>query len=281
MILLLLKAHRPEGAPPSDGDRIEFTNDAHTDKGPATGTVAGVKMTVDGYYVTVKFSDAQESFSWDDISGGATKSGDLWMVKADIGTRYQRMLARRTGGDPAAMAAEDARLAALAERAVPGYTPPTATQKLSSKYPKPRQDWHGLMIAIEQPAGTVRSGVDETGRAWSTTFRYAYGEVIGSEGADGDPVDVFMGLTPDAPEVYVVRQMKRKQWDVYDEDKVFLDFDSMDSAKAAYLAHYDDPRFFGSIIAMPRDEFVKKVRATAKAPGMLKAIVFLRGAVAS
>ncbi len=162
-------------------------------------------------------------------------------------------------------------------RGVPGYTEPTAAQKASSKYPKPHRDWHGLTIAIENPAGTVREGVDETGRAWRTVFKYDYGEVIGSEGADGDPVDVYMGLTPDAPEVYIVRQMKRKNWDVYDEDKCYLGFDSIESAKAAYLAHYDDPRFFGGIVAMPRDEFIAKVRATAKAPGMLKAIVFLRG----
>lgn len=161
-------------------------------------------------------------------------------------------------------------------RAVPGYTPPTEEQKRTSEYPKPRQDWHGLTIAIEQPAGTVRAGVDETGRAWRTEFRYAYGEFLDTQGADGDPVDVFVGLTPDAPEVYIVRQMKRKQWDVYDEDKTFVGFDSLESAKAAYLAHYDDPRFFGGIVAMPRDEFIAKVRATAKAPGMLKAILFMR-----
>ncbi len=69
---------------PDAGDRIEFLNDKHTDKGPATGVVAGVKMTVDGYYVTVKFGDEQESFSWDDLSFGAELSGDLWMVKAHV-----------------------------------------------------------------------------------------------------------------------------------------------------------------------------------------------------
>lgn len=205
----------------------------------------------------------------------------ILLLKADIGARYQRMLARRTGGDPAAMAAEDERLAALAQRQVQGYTPPTAAQAAASDYHKPHLSWHGLTIAIENPAGTVREGVDETGKPWRTVFKHAYGEVIGSEGMDGDPVDVFMGLNDDAPEVYIVRQMKRKQWDTPDEDKCFLGFRSMDEAKAAYLAHYDDPRFFGSIIAMPRDEFIKKVRATANAPGMLKAIVFLRGAAVS
>lgn len=60
-------ARRKHGAPPSAGDRLEFSSDTFTDKGPATGIAAGVKMTVDSYYVTVKFSDAQESLSRDDI----------------------------------------------------------------------------------------------------------------------------------------------------------------------------------------------------------------------
>lgn len=242
-MILLLKANAV-GAPPSEGDRIEFRSDEHTDKGPATGVVAGVKMTVDGYYVTVKFSDAQESFSWDDIRDGAKKSGDLWMIKARAD----------------------------------GWTPPTPAQAVAGNYTKPRIVWNGLKIAIENPAGTVREGVDETGRAWRTEFAHAYGEVTGTEGADGDPVDVFMGPDDSAPEVYVVRQMKRKNWDQFDEDKCFLGFQSMADAKAAYLAHYDDPRFFGSIIAMPRDEFIAKVRATAKHPGMLKAVLFMRRA---
>ena len=163
-------------------------------------------------------------------------------------------------------------------RAVVGYTPPTEAQKASSKYHKPRSDWNGLTIAIENPAGTVREGVDETGKKWRTVFKYDYGEIVGTEGNDGDPVDVYMGLTPDAPEVYIVRQMKRKKWDVYDEDKCYLNFDSMESAKAAYLAHYDDPRFFGGIIAMPVAEFVAKVMATKGKPSMIKSVLFMRKA---
>lgn len=157
-----------------------------------------------------------------------------------------------------------------------GWTMPTPAQAAAGNYKKPRIKWNGLDIAIENPVGTVREGVDETGKAWRTEFKHAYGEVLRTEGADGDPVDVFMGPDEGAPEVYIVRQMKRKKWDEYDEDKCFLGFSSMDEAKAAYLGHYDDPRFFGSIIAMPRDEFIAKVKATAKEPGMLKSVLFLR-----
>lgn len=147
---------------------------------------------------------------------------------------------------------------------------PTPEQAASGKYPKERMPWQGLTIAIEHPEGTVREGVDETGKPWRTVFRYAYGEILGTLGLDGDPVDVFIGSYSDAPEVYVVQQMKRKQWDTPDEQKCMINFASEDEAKAAYLQHYDDARFFGGITAMPVEEFVTKVRATREEPKMIK-----------
>lgn len=162
---------------------------------------------------------------------------------------------------------------------------PTAEQKASGDYPKKRRDWHGLTLAIEHPEGTVREGVDETGKAWRTVFKFAYGEILGTMGMDGDPVDVFIGQHPAADHVYIVQQMKRKQWDTPDEQKVFIDFASESDAKAAYLAHYDDPRFFGGIKAMPVDEFIRRVRGTKKGETMIKAkhsaarILFLKAFV--
>lgn len=73
------------GAPPKVGQRIEFLSDALTDKGPATGKVAAVKTTVDGYYIVVEFADGRETMSWDDLyEAGADVRGDLWMVKAHV-----------------------------------------------------------------------------------------------------------------------------------------------------------------------------------------------------
>lgn len=261
---------RAAGAPPSEGDRIEFTSDRHTDKGPATGTVAGVKMTVDGYYVTVKFSDAQESFSWDDIRDGATKSGDLWMIKADYAARYQRMLARRTGGDPAAMAADDAKFTAMAESA----GPPTR-----KKFPIVKTTpWKSLFLDIENPAGSVRSGKKPDGSAWQTTMAHDYGEIRGTEGVDGDAVDVFVGPDLDAPMVYVVHQNTVDQWDKYDEDKCMVGFGSLEAAKAAFLSNYDDKRFLGPITELTVGDFINKVRATADKPAMIKSVLFMRKA---
>lgn len=137
-------------------------------------------------------------------------------------------------------------------------------------------EYQGFKIRIENPAGTIRQGIDETGKPWRTEFQFSYGEIVGSMGVDGDPVDVYLGANEaGANEVYIVRQMKRKKWDEFDEDKCFLGFDSMEAAKEAYLAHYDDPRFFGSIVAMPLEEFRQKVKATGKQanPDMIKSQV--------
>lgn len=219
-------ARARHGTPPAEGDRIEFASDRHTDKGPASGTVAGVKATVDGYYVTVKFADAQQSFSWDDIRDGATKSGDRWMIKAR----------------------------------------PTPAQAAAGNYKKPRRQWNGLEIAIENPVGSIREG-----KGWRTKMANAYGYICRTEAVDGDEVDVYLGPELDtAPTVYVVHQRRAGDWKNYDEDKAMLGFLSEAAARAAYLKHYDDTRFLGPITAMPVDEFVRKVRATADKPAMIK-----------
>lgn len=154
---------------------------------------------------------------------------------------------------------------------------PTKAQAEAGNYKKATIPWHGLTIAIENPAGSVRRGA-----GWQTRMLYDYGYFKRSEAVDGDEVDCYVGPHVDAPMVYIVQQRRYGDWDAYDEDKCMLNFRSEDDARAAYLKHYDDDRFLGPVITMPVDEFVRKVRATAKEPGMIKAIVFMqRGAAGS
>jgi len=148
---------------------------------------------------------------------------------------------------------------------------PSAAQASEGAYKKPRIEWQGLTLAIENPAGSVRRGVNRSGQAWEIRMTYDYGEVLGSLGVDGDPVDIYMGPNPDAPMVYVVHQNTYGDWARYDEDKVMAGFDSEDDAKAAFLTNYTDARFLGPVTAMPVAEFVAKVRATRDAPAMIKA----------
>lgn len=148
---------------------------------------------------------------------------------------------------------------------------PSAEQSRTSEYSKPQVEWRGLTIAIENPAGSVRRGRNRHGVTWEQRMAYDYGEVIGTCGVDGDPVDIFLGPhLQDAPMVYVVHQRRVNDWENYDEDKALAGFMSEDDAKAAFLACYSDPRFLGPITAMPVDEFVTKVRATKDKPAMIK-----------
>lgn len=148
---------------------------------------------------------------------------------------------------------------------------PSAEQAEADTYNKPRIQWQGLTIAIENPAGSVRRGRNRHGVSWEIRMRFDYGEIVGSMGVDGDPVDVYMGPNPDAPMVYVVHQRRVNDWTEYDEDKCMVGFDSQEDAEAAFLSNYNDPRFLGPVTAMPVAEFVAKVSATKEAPAMIKA----------
>src|SRR5574337_1526772 len=43
---------------------------------------------------------------------------------------------------------------------------PTDAQKRAGNYRKFRATWNGLQIAIENPKGSIRSGVDRHGKPW-------------------------------------------------------------------------------------------------------------------
>jgi hypothetical protein len=154
------------------------------------------------------------------------------------------------------------------------WTPPSPAQAEAGNYYKPEVKWQGLTIKIENPAGSVREDTKHTPPRWRTKMTCDYGYVTRSEGVDGDEVDVYLG--PDletARYVFVVHQRKYGDWDKFDEDKCMIGFLSKDTAREAYLKHYDDPRFLGPISAVPVDVFVDKVRATYEKPAMIKSVV--------
>lgn len=149
---------------------------------------------------------------------------------------------------------------------------PSAEQAEASSYNKPKIQWHGLTICVENPAGSVRRGRNRHGVTWEVRMRFDYGEVLGTMGVDGDPVDVIVGPNMEAPMVYVVHQRRVNDWAAYDEDKCCIGFDSQSDAEQAFLSNYNDPRFLGPVTAMPVAEFVAKVRATKDKPAMIKAV---------
>jgi hypothetical protein len=72
-----------------------------------------------------------------------------------------------------------------------------------------------------------------------------YGYIKGTQGADGEGVDVYLGPNKDATHAHVVHQKKHDG--SYDEDKVILGVGSKEEAKKLYLQHYNTDRFLGPI----------------------------------
>lgn len=121
-----------------------------------------------------------------------------------------------------------------------------------------------MKISIETDKGEYRHWYDpNTGEKGKTKFLYPYGYVTrGKEGLDGDKIDVFVGPNENSDTVYVIHQRKTPDFKEWDEDKVMLGFESKKDAKQAYLSHFNDDRFFGSMDVMSferfKDSFVNK-----------------------
>ena len=117
---------------------------------------------------------------------------------------------------------------------------PTEGQKEAGNYKKGRVKVGPFDVVIEQPRGSVRSGVDANGKAWETTMQNTYGYFGGTKGVDGDAIDVFLAHNLDewdGTTVFVVDQYNPDG--SFDEHKVMLGFNSQEEAEAAYFANYE------------------------------------------
>lgn len=132
---------------------------------------------------------------------------------------------------------------------------PTSAQIDAGNYKKGHIRLHGLDISIENPRGSVRRGVDPTGKEWETELAHHYGYIKGTVGRDKDHIDVFVG--PEQSErVYVIDQLDPKTGRL-DEHKVMLGFRSPLDARLGYLANYDEtgPGRIGAITETSVTEF--------------------------
>ncbi len=129
---------------------------------------------------------------------------------------------------------------------------PTPAQKDAGNYKKGRFTWNGAEIAMENPAGTVRSGVNEQGVAWQQTMNSGYGYFTSKPGADtvdGKPtegVDVYVGPDITMPMAYVINQAKDPSQEAvgenFDEHKVMVGYPSLQAAIDAYKLDFQPAR---------------------------------------
>lgn len=133
---------------------------------------------------------------------------------------------------------------------------PTEAQKEAGNYKKGHITIDGYNITLENPKGSERSGTDKDGNKWSVTMNNDYGYIRGTEGVDGDHIDVFLSDTPESGKVFVVDQVNEDG--SFDEHKAMYGFDTLEDAREAYLANYS-PGWtgLGQITEVTKDQFKK------------------------
>lgn len=119
-------------------------------------------------------------------------------------------------------------------------TEPTEAQKEAGNYKKGHVQVGAFDITIEQPEGSIRRGTDADGKQWESKMHNTYGYIRGTEGVDGDHIDVFLSNDMDGwngAQVFVVDQYNPDG--TFDEHKVMLGFNDASDAKNNYLANYE------------------------------------------
>ena len=142
-------------------------------------------------------------------------------------------------------------------------TNPTEAQKEAGNYKKGHVKIDGYDITIEQPKGSTRSGVDESGNKWETKMNNTYGYIRGTQSVDGDHIDVFLSDNPTEGNVYVVDQINQKTGE-FDEHKVMYGFNSIEEAREAYLSNYSEGWKIGTITEVSKDEFKKWIDSSKR-----------------
>lgn len=147
-------------------------------------------------------------------------------------------------------------------------TNPTDAQKEAGNYKKGRVSVNGHEIAIENPKGSERTGLDSNGDRWSVKMPVDYGYLEGTRGADGEPIDVYVGPDHDATFVYVVDQVDPTTR-AFDEHKVMLGFKNELEAVRAYDKAFSDGMGalrMGEMRKMTNEEFRRWKSEKQEAP---------------
>ena len=120
-------------------------------------------------------------------------------------------------------------------------TNPSDAQKEAGNYKKGHIQVGSFDVTIENPKGSTRSGVDAQGNKWETKMNNTYGYIRGTEGVDGDHIDVFLSDNIDewnGARVFIIDQYNPDG--TFDEHKVMLGFNDAEEAESAYLSNYEE-----------------------------------------
>src|SRR5208282_4034015 len=124
------------------------------------------------------------------------------------------------------------------------------------------REFAGFPIVIEWDEGEIRHGKTENGKEWERIMAAPYGYIKDTVGAgDKEGVDVYLGANENAPNVYVIEQLKEDGG--FDEYKCLIGFDTEEEAVDMYCKHYPkswrDERL-GTVETFPIQEFKEAVQ---------------------
>lgn len=125
----------------------------------------------------------------------------------------------------------------------------------------------GIKVVLEYPEGSVRSGTGPDGVQWHTLMTGAgYGYIPGTEGEDGEPLDVYIGPFGGSRHAFVLEQLDFNG--ARDEFKVFLGFISLEHAQETFrrLGRAD---LEGSWVEVPAALFAGMIRGEPAAIAQL------------
>ncbi|MBO9431612.1 hypothetical protein [Sulfitobacter sp. R18_1] len=116
---------------------------------------------------------------------------------------------------------------------------PSTAQAEAGNYRKGRFKWNGLELVIETAKGGERRGIGSDGKEWSVQMPAHYGDVKLTTGADGDPLDFYMGDHPESDIAVIVNQVDIQDGS-FDEHKLVLGAIDEDEALKIYEDGFSD-----------------------------------------
>ena len=224
------------------------------------GYRVSIAQSNEGNWVLTAFDKTRSRAEKQRNKGNAT-IGDQSVSDMENGTLVSPQLASSESKDTQTSANEQTVGEKIAEEEAKVEQNPTEAQKEAGNYKKGHVKIDGYDVTIENPKGSVRSGVDRNGQEWIVTMNNTYGYIRGTEGVDGDHIDVFLSDDPTQGDVYVIDQVNEDS--SFDEHKVMYGFKSALAARRAYLANYSPGwKGLGTITKVSKEEFKKWINSS-------------------
>jgi len=173
----------------------------------------------------------------------------------------------------------------IRDGAAKANTNPTEGQKQAGNYKVGEIKFDGLTLAVENPQGSTRSGVDPNGERWETVMPANYGYIRGSAmAADGDKVDIYLpNNARSGSPAWIIDQYNDDG--SFDETKTVLGVRTAEEATRIYDAGYSDgsgPRRRGAVTEMSIEDFKAWANsAAAKKPAGAPRVMDEQAAIAA